>query len=95
MGVDLDANDAVPPRMRWSLHALHEASRRGLAVKEVEQTALQPDQVVPVRSGREVRQSLDDCGRLVRVIIDLEGVVPVIVTAYRTTKVHRYWQRES
>lgn len=78
--------------VRWSLHALREVRRRSLSVEQVEQVAREPEQVVAVRPGREVRQSRDDRGGLVRVIMAVEENPPLIVTAYRTSKVQKYWQ---
>jgi len=40
----------------------------------------------------EIRQSIDEAGALVRVIVDIENDPVVIVTAYRTSKVAKYWR---
>ena len=68
-----------------SEHARREAARRGIAEDIVLQVAAGPGQVEPLRSGREVRQSLigfppDDKVYLVRVVVDLEPQLEVVVT---------------
>ena len=59
--------------------------------------AAAPEQVIPVRRGRVAAQSRERiAGRsaLLRVIIDLDGPRPAIVTACRTTRVAKYWSTE-
>jgi hypothetical protein len=51
-----------------------------------------PQQVVTLGLGREVRQSIEEAGALVRVIVDVENEPVVIVTVYRTSKVEKYWR---
>jgi hypothetical protein len=80
------------PLFRWSLHAIMETNRRGIACEVVEQVVRDPQQVVTLEIGREVRQSIDEFGALVRVIVDVESDPVVIVTAYRTSKVEKYWR---
>jgi hypothetical protein len=77
---------------RWSFHALIEAGRRRIARDVVEQVVWDPQQVVMIDDRREIRQSIDEAGALVRVIVDIENDPVVIVTAYRTSKVAKYWR---
>jgi hypothetical protein len=54
---------------------------------------------MPVRPGREVRQSrIADAAsgklQLVRVIVDTGHDTDTIVTVYRTSKVRKYWRAE-
>jgi len=76
----------------WSLHALIEIGRRRIPRDVVERVVHDAQQVVKIGLWREVRQSIDETGRLVRVIIDLENEPAVIVTAYRTSTVAKYWR---
>jgi hypothetical protein len=76
----------------WSFHALIEAGRRRIARDVVEQVVCDPQQVVMIDDRREIRQSIDEAGALVRVIVDIENDPVVIVTAYRTSKVAKYWR---
>jgi hypothetical protein len=82
----------TPPLFNWSLHAVMESRRRGIACELVEQVMRDPQQVVTLGLGREVRQSIEEAGALVRVIVDVENEPVVIVTVYRTSKVEKYWR---
>jgi hypothetical protein len=77
---------------RWSLHAIFEARRRGIPLEIVERVVQHAQQVGTLSSSREVRQSIDETGALVRVIVDIQTDPPLIVTAYRTSKVAKYWR---
>ena len=78
-------------------HAREQLWRRDIAEDAVLAVAAAPEQVIPVRLGRVAAQSRERiAGRnaLLRVIIDLDGLRPAIVTAYRTTRVAKYWSTE-
>lgn len=82
---------------RISSHALSEMRRRAIAEETVRQVFLQPEQEMPVRPGRVIRQSritMGEGGRvyLMRVFVDLDRDVPEVVTVYRTSKVEKYWR---
>ena len=58
------------------------------------QVATKPRQVLSVHPGRIVAQSpvaFADGMFLVRVFIDMDHSPPTIVTAYRTSKMTKYW----
>lgn len=62
----------------------------------VQQVLANPEQRILVRPGREVAQSrLDTAGRryLLRVFVDTDRSPAEVVTAYRTSKVDKYWRR--
>jgi hypothetical protein len=78
-------------------HALRQAERRGLDEATLMRVAEHPEQVVAVGPGREVRQSRvrfppDDTPYLVRVIVDTTGACIRVITAYRTSKIAKYWR---
>ena len=53
-----------------------------------------PDQVVPARGAAKAFQSKCEIGGkifLLRVIVDDSADPAVVVTAYRTTKIEKYW----
>ena len=79
-------------------HAAGQILRRGLTKDDVARVVRQPEQRLSVRSGRDVLQSrfeLGDTGSyLVRVVVDVERTPAMVVTAYRTSKVEKYWRRE-
>jgi hypothetical protein len=56
-----------------------------------------PEQAIGVRTGREVRQSRvafppEGKTYLVRVVVDLGPDALRVVTAYRTSKIEKYWR---
>ena len=78
-------------------HARFEAARRGVDEATVRAVAQAPEQVVPVRPGREVRQSQvrfppADKLYLVRVFVDTGPDAEVVATVYRTSKIEKYWR---
>jgi hypothetical protein len=82
-------------RYRLSTHAKEEIERRRIPQEWVESVLEKPDQVVLERGVLKAYQRKWDIGGkmfLVRVIVD-DGVDPaVVVTAYRTTKIEKYWK---
>lgn len=81
-----------------SEHARWRAERRGIDEATVFEVAAAPEQVAPVRPGREIRQSRREdpaLGKryLVRVVIDTETEVDRVITVYRSSKLDKYWRR--
>ena len=79
-------------------HVAFEMHRRGIDETTVRQVLAQPEQREVVRPGREVLQSrLEFEGQiyLVRVFVDIDRVPPQVVTAYRTSKIEKYWRDEA
>ncbi len=75
-------------------HAISELARRGLDEAIVRQVLTDPEQRVVVRPGRELAQSrIELAGRryLLRVFIDVDRSPAEVVTAYRTSKIDKYW----
>lgn len=70
---------------RWTNHALMEASRRGIAMQDVDLVLLLPGQILAVRPGRQVWQSVLTSGYLLRVFVDIDRQPCEIVTVYRTS----------
>lgn len=70
--------------------------RRGLSRELVESVLRSPGQRIAIRPGREAFQSKVELGTpprsfLVRVIVDVDRMPPRVVTAYRTSKISKYW----
>jgi hypothetical protein len=63
----------------------------GLSVEQVESVLAAPEQQVPGYGGRVILQSMVD-PFLIRVVIEPDRNPPEVVTAYRTSKVGKYWQ---
>jgi hypothetical protein len=87
-------------RIRWPLHAQRRLQERDISIVEVEDAIRNPDQVVadPRHAGRWVAQKRQDlAGRpaLLRVVYaNAGGGDVVVVSAYRTTQVARYWRSD-
>ena len=78
-------------------HALFEMAPRSLSEETICSILLSPEQRFEVRPGRDVLQSrvsLDNPTRqyLVRVFVDLNRRPAEVVTAYRRTKISKYWR---
>jgi hypothetical protein len=71
-------------------HARGQLARRGIGEAEVRHVIDNPESVEVVRPGRVVAQALDADGLLLRVFVEVSADPPVIVTAYRTSKLKKY-----
>lgn len=85
---------------RLSRHAEWEMVRRGIPLALVQSIMEQPDQRLAdgSRTGRWIYQSRlrsdDEKIYLLRIVVDESEKPPVIVTAYRTSKIEKYWSAE-
>jgi hypothetical protein len=85
---------------RLSRHAEWEMTRRGIAPELVRAVIDHPEQrqVDESRPDRWIHQSRlrfeDGKIYLLRVVEDEDEEPPVIVTAYRTSKIEKYWSAE-
>jgi hypothetical protein len=78
-------------------HGTSELHRRGLDEAIVRQVLAAPEQREALRPGRDVLQSrVEIAGKryLVRVCVDVDRSPAEVVTAYRTSKIGRYWRSE-
>ena len=85
---------------RLSEHARGQLKRRQMGEAEVRAVLAAPEQTHLMREGRAVYQSRVGRSRkgrayLVRVVLDVEQEPPLVMTAYRTSKVAKYWKDES
>jgi len=81
--------------VRFSDHARLEIVRRDIPFEIVERVVNSPEQFVPEHGGLVARQSrveFDGKPYLVRVIVAEQPDASVVVTAYRTSKVGKYWR---
>ena len=79
-------------RCRLTHHAIMEMARRGISADEVNAVMEAPGQVLAVRNGRCVYQSRIESGAILRVFVDVDRDPTEIVTAYRTSKIAKYWR---
>ena len=81
-------------KYRISPHAEKEFVRRQIPHESVEAVLAHSEEIVPASGGRSAYQSmlLFEEGKmfLLRVIVDDSGDPPVVVTAYRTSKIAKY-----
>jgi hypothetical protein len=85
---------------RLTDHAQLEMKRRQISEAEVAQVLVAPEQMEEVRPGRVVYQSRIEFGApgricLLRVFVDTDRRPPEVVTAYRTSRMEKYWRAES
>ena len=76
-------------------HAIRELRRRGLDKQDIGAVLRNPGQRLDVRPGRVVLQSKTQEGGteyLLRVFVDIDRSPAEVVTAYRTSKVAKYWR---
>jgi hypothetical protein len=76
-------------------HASFEMKRRGISPKQVQKVLKNPGQRLTIRRGRDVLQSqVSEGGRrfLIRVFVDVDRSPAEVVTAYRTSKIDKYWR---
>lgn len=71
-------------------HARDQLAHRGLTELMIRAVLAAPGQVHDVRPGRVVAQLKLD-GSLFRVFVDIDRTPPEVVTAYKTSKISKYW----
>ena len=79
-------------------HALFEMNRRRLTEQLVRSVLAQPEQELVIRPGRIVLQSRvvmeEEKTFLVRIFVDVDHDPAEVVTAYRTSKIAKYWKEK-
>ena len=79
-------------------HAAFEMKRRNISPELVKQVLLESEQRVTIRKGRDIFQSriqVEDGQYLFRIVVDVDRKPMEIVTAYRTSKIGKYWEETS
>ena len=87
----------IPSGYLLTEHARVQMARRGLSESLVAEILRGPEQRLPAGPDRAVLQSRmpgAEAGKvyLVRVLVDVGKTPPEVVTAYRTSKVSKYWE---
>lgn len=85
---------------RLTDHARAEMYRRQIGEEDVARVLAAPEQTETVREGHEVYQARLASGDppkiyLLRVFVDTDRFPPEVVTAYRTSKIAKYWRPEA
>jgi hypothetical protein len=85
-------------RFQVSKHALEEMKHRELPKALIENILKDPQQIVDEYGNRKAFQSIIkfETGKdyLVRVIVNDNEDPAIVVTAYRTTKISKYWRKK-
>lgn len=94
------ARISPPVEHRLTDHARFEIERRGISEAEIARVLSAPEQSDLVRPGGMVYQArieFEEPGKiyLLRVFVDIDRQPAEVVTAYRTSKVEKYWKSES
>lgn len=85
---------------RLTAHAQFEMERRQISETEIARVLSSPEQTEMVRPGRAVFQSRMESGEplksyLLRVFVDFDRQPAEVITAYRTSRVEKYWREKS
>lgn len=77
-------------------HALESMVRRDISASDLRRVLETPGQVITVRHGRVVLQSIFQDPRsgqsfLLRVFVDIHRTPPEVVTAYKSSKIGKHW----
>ncbi|MBI5700890.1 DUF4258 domain-containing protein [Candidatus Saganbacteria bacterium] len=84
--------------IKLSLHADRQLNERDLSLKDIESVINKPDQLVSAKTkGRKIAQKIIFRSKikfLYRVVYVKEGHDFLVITAYRTTKIEKYWEGE-
>ena len=91
----------MPPIKEYRLtdHARFEMKRRRITEAEIARVLSSPEQTEMVWPGRAVYQSRMRFGEsapiyLLRVFVDINRQPVEVVTAYRTSRIEKYWRDE-
>ena len=79
-------------------HAVDELERRQITKALVSSVMHAPEQIIEVRTGRVALQSRVQIGGvtyLLRVFVDVDRQPAEVVTAYRTSKIAKYWRTDA
>ncbi|MDD2676637.1 MAG: DUF4258 domain-containing protein [Methylacidiphilaceae bacterium] len=81
----------------FTAHAIQEMMRRGLDEEVIRKILAKPEQRLSVCLGRDVlqsRQKMEGATYLIRVFVDVDRSPAEVVTAYRTSKIDKYWRED-
>lgn len=83
-------------KFKLTSHVKQEMERRNISQSLLEDVLEQPQQIVNEYGGKKAYQSKIDFGGgkiyLLRVVVDDTINPSVVITAYRTSKIEKYWR---
>ena len=77
-------------------HAKQQMSLRQIPERWVKAAMARPQQIVPGLGKKKIYQSEFKQRKtvyLLRVVVDDQGKLPVVITVYRTTNIAKYWKK--
>jgi len=84
-------------KYQLSRHARQEMDRRSIPIELLESVLMEPQQVIEHLDGKKVYQSQMDLGGgkiyLLRTIVIEFADYALVITAYRTKKIGKYWRK--
>jgi hypothetical protein len=80
----MELKDAI-----FTAHALDQMRERRITLEQAQLVLAQPEEVLPVRTGRVVAQGMIG-EHLLRVFVDVDRDPPEVVTVYRTSQIDKY-----
>jgi len=89
MELDAIEQTLIAGHFRFTDHIREQMAKRQLTETDVRQVLVSPEEILPVREGRVVAQSVL-AGYLLRVFVDVDRTPFEVVTAYRTSKIDYY-----
>jgi len=84
---------AVLMKIKFGAHAENQIKERLLDQKQIEETLLNPDQIIASKKNRKIAQKVFQSTGfkfLLRVIYVIETAEFVVISAYKTTKIEKY-----
>ena len=81
--------------IRIGVHARFEMQRRSITEAQIRAVIRRPGQILSVAHGRQIYQSLIGRSRrmLLRVIVKENPQAYYVVTAYKTSRIAKYWSQ--
>ncbi|MQL51630.1 DUF4258 domain-containing protein [Desulfofundulus thermobenzoicus] len=81
--------------IRYTYHAQKQMLERGISKALVDETIVNPDQMVSQAEGIFILQKIyreREKDYLLRVAVKFEADISVVLTVYRTSKIRKYWR---
>ena len=74
-------------KIRYTLHAIERMKQRGISREEIETCLNNPDKIIEGKESKCVKKLGD---KALIVIYRMEADTIIVITAYRTSKMHKY-----
>ena len=74
-------------KIRYTLHAIERIRQRGISRKEIETCLNNPNKVIEDKESRCIKKLND---KVLIVVYRMEADAIIVITAYRTSKLHKY-----